>query len=550
MTISYGRVTFQENRWLLSDVPPHVAIRLKSMFPRIPKHQTVVFDLPNTTSMCADILWFLQRYDMEISEVDRALLLNGGEQFEKDRLATEQILMPDWVPPEKHGFRPGKDAYLMQKQAAELWIKKKGLLIGDPTGLGKTISALYGLAGSPYLPAAVVVQSHLPTQWVNEYIKPFTYMSSHIINGTKPYSLPPANLYIFRYSNISGWSDIAGTGLFKSVIYDEIQELRSGTETRKGAAAMVFSDNAELRLGLSATPIFNYGSEIFSIMRFLDAEVLGEWPDFLREWCRMGPGQKWIVKDPDALGSYLREAQVFIRRDKQGRKINRIPIEVAFDQKVADDAAELAKALAQKVIGGSFVEAGLAARELDAFARLQTGLAKAKSVAMLAKMHLSKGIPIILAGWHRAVYDCWMEELKEFKPVLYTGSETGRQKDRAKDDFIAGKTDLMIISLRSGAGVDGLQKRCSTVIIGELDWAPAVIEQLLGRVDRPGQPAEEITAIFPYVEYGSDPTIIRVNAIKSDQARGINNPGLAPLPVYTDESRIRMLAKSFLGDEE
>lgn len=549
MTISYGRLTFQSDRWVMSDVPPHVAIRLKNMFPRVPKHQTKVFDLPNTTSMCADLDWFLSRYPMEMTENDRVRLALGGEEFERDRQATEQILMPDWVPPEKHGFRPPHVAYQHQKQAAELWLRKKGLLIGDPTGLGKTHAALYALAGSRFLPAAIVVQAHLPTQWVNEYISPFTYMSSHIVDGTKPYNLPPANLYVFRYSNIAGWSDIAGTGFFKSVVYDEIQELRSGTDTKKGAAAKVLSDNAELRLGLSATPVFNYGSEIFNIYRFIDEEVLGPWDEFVREWCRMGPGGKWLVSDPDALGSYLREAQVFIRRDKQGRKINRITIEVDFDEDVAENAEKLARALAQKVIGGSFIEAGSAARELDAFARLQTGLAKAKSVAALAKLYLKQGIPLVLCGWHRSVYDIWLRELKEFNPILYTGSESSRQKDRAKEDFISGKSQILILSLRSGAGLDGLQKRCSTIIIGELDWSPAIYTQVEGRLDRPGQPEDEVTVIFPHILYGSDPTIMRVNAIKSDQARGINDPGLAPPPVYTDESRIRMLAKSFLGED-
>jgi len=127
VSISYGRLTFQNDRWVMSEVPPHVAIRLKNMFPRVPKHQTKVFDLPNTTSMCADLGWFLSRYPMDMTEQDRVRLALGGEEFERDRQATEQILMPDWVPPEKHGFRPGLDAYPMQKQAAELWFRKKGL---------------------------------------------------------------------------------------------------------------------------------------------------------------------------------------------------------------------------------------------------------------------------------------------------------------------------------------------------------------------------------------------------------------------------------------
>lgn len=547
---TYGRLELQGNRWVLSDIPPHVAIRLKSVFPRVPKYQTGVFDLPHHPEWDADILWFCQRYPLQISENDRRILEGGKELFEQDRAASEAILLPDWQPPSRHGFRPGRDAYHYQKQASELLLRKKALLLGDDMGLGKTIAALHALAGSPYLPAAIVVQAHLPRQWVEEYIKPFTYMSAHIIEGTKPYNLPPANLYIFKYSNIHGWVDIAATGMFKAVVYDEIQELRNGTDTAKGKAAKVFSDNAALRTGLSGTPIFNYGSEIFNIVKFLNEEILGTWEDFVREWCRMGNGGKWLVKDPDALGSYLRESQIFLRRLRQGRPINRIPIEVDYDEEIADDAADLAKKLAIKVMTGSFIEAGSAARELDAFARLQTGLAKAKSVAALARMHLEKGIPILLAGWHREVYRVWLDELKDFNPMLYTGSESIRQKERTKHAFINGDTDLMIISLRSGAGLDGLQKRCSTVILGEADWSPQIAEQLYARVDRPGQAAEEITAYIPYVNYGSDPTIMAVNAIKKDQARGINDPGLEAPAAYTDESKFKMLAKQFLEKED
>lgn len=544
---TYGRLELRDGRWVLSEIPPHVAIRLKAMFAGIPKTQTKVFDLPASESMSADLHWFCQRYSMEMTPQDRAALENKKRLFEEDRAATEAIMLPDWQPPVRHGFRPGFELYHYQKQAVELWLKRKSLLVGDETGLGKSLVPLGALAGSPYLPAAIVVQSHLPTQWVNEYIKKFTYMQAHIIQGTKPYNLPPANLYVFKYSNIAGWVDLFATGFFKAVVYDEIQELRRGEEAEKGKAALVLSQNVSLRLGLSASPVYNLGSEMFNVLKYIDPDVLGPWEEFCREWCKIASGGKWAVKDPDALGSYLRESGVFIRRLKQGRPINKIPIEVDFDEEIADNAEILAKKLAIKVLNGSFVEAGSAARELDAFARLQTGLAKAKSVAVLAKMYLSKGVPILLAGWHRMVYECWMEELKEFNPVMYTGSETARQKDRAKDAFISGKSDCFIMSLRSGAGLDGLQKRCSTLIAGELDWSNAILDpQCIGRLDRPGQIADEVTMVIPYVNYGSDPVLMRVNAIKRDQQRGINDPGAVMQPVHTDESRIKLLAQQFL----
>lgn len=552
---TYGKLALQGNRWVLSDIPPHVAIRMKDIFRRIPKTQTKVFDLPFTDEMSADLSWFLKRYPLTMSDSDRDALEGKRARFDQDRANVEAILSPTWKPQEVlHGFRPGYAPYEMQQQAVELLHLTRRLLLGDDVGFGKTIVAMAALAGSQYLPAAIVVQAHLPQQWVDEFIKPFTYMTAHVIEGTRPYRLPPANLYIFRYTNIHGWADVAATGMFKAVVFDEVQDLRAGFEmegrpgegTRKGAAAKVFADNAELRLGLSATPVFNYGSEIWNIMQFIDPDVLGGWWEFVREWCTSKNG-KWLVTDPDALGTYLREAKVFLRRIRQGRPINRIPIEVDFDEEIAADAEKLARSLAMKVIGGKFHEAGQAARELDAFARLQTGLAKAKSVATYVRMLIEEGREqIILGGWHRQVYDVWLKELADFKPILYTGTESPQQKNRAKKAFMNREVNPLIISLRSGAGLDGLQKVCSTVVVGEFDWSPQVVEQLLGRVDRPGQTKEEVTAIFPYVNFGSDPTIMAVNAIKKDQARGINDPGMALPKVYTDESRIKLLAQQFL----
>lgn len=547
---TYGKLTLQDNRWILSDIPPHVAIRLKSVFAGIPKTQTSVFNLPATESMSADLCWFESRYKMDMKPQDRAALENLRSLFEEDRAASEAILLPEWQPPTRHGLRSGHELYHYQKQAVELWLRRKSLLLGDETGLGKTLVPLGALAGSPYLPAAIVVQSHLPTQWVNEYIKKFTYMQAHIIEGKTPYSLPPANLYVFKYSNIAGWVDLFATGFFKAVVYDEIQELRRGNEAEKGRAALVLSQNASLKLGLSASPVYNLGSEMHNVLQYIDPDVLGPWDEFTREWCRMASGGKWAVKDPDALGSYLRESGVFLRRLKQGRPINKIPIEVDFDEAIAESAADLARMLAIKVVSGSFVEAGSASRELDAFARLQTGLAKIKSVAGLARIYLEKGIPLIIGMWHRQCYEIMMEELKEFHPVMYTGSESAVQKDRAKEAFISGKSDVLLISLRSGAGLDGLQKRCSTLIVGEMDWSNAVVDpQLVGRIDRPGQTAEEITMLIPYVNYGSDPVLMQVNAFKKDQQRGINDPGAVLQPVHTDESRFKMLAKQFLKEE-
>ena len=544
----YGRLRFETKRIVLEDVMPHVAIRLKSMFARISKTQTKVFHLPNSDEMCADLEWFFERYRFEMTPKDAKRLKQGAKQFTIDRDAMETILLPEWQAPAVRGFRPGYGPTRAQSQAIEIVRKRKSLLLGDDVGLGKSWVGMACCMRDG--PTAIVVQAHLPTQWVNEFILPYTELTVHIVEETTPYDLPKCDVYVFSYSKLSGWVDIFGTGFFKRVIYDEIQELRTGKDSEKGRAALVLSNMASERLGLSATPVFNYGAEIWNIMTYIDPDILGPFDEFTREWCTMNSSGKWVVEDPDALGSYLRETGVFLRRLREGRPINRLVVDVDYDEETANSAEDLTKILAQKVLRGSFSEAGQAARALDALARRLTGLAKAKGVAAYARILLTSGIPIIISGWHRDVYEIWLRELKDFNPKLYTGSETIKQKDQVKKAFIRGAarggTDCMIISNRSGAGLDGLQKRCSTVLVGELDWSPQIYEQLFGRVDRPGQVEDEITAIFLVADGGSDPTVMSVNAFKRHQARGITDPGVGEQPVYSDISHIKMLAEKYL----
>lgn len=474
------------------------------------------------------------------------MLLEQKKIFESDRARREAILLPDWKPEAMlHGFKAGYAPYHGQRQAIELYYARRGLLVADEGGGGKTWVAMGAMVGSPFMPAAVVVDANLATQWRDEFIHRYTYLKAHIIEGTKPYSLPPANLYLFKYSNLAGWVDIAATGFFRQVIFDEIQAGRTGTSTDKGAAMKVFADNAELRLGLSATFFFNYGSEAWSIMQYIDPDILGPWEEFTREWCVLYK-QKWVVKDPDALGAYLRQSQVVIRRKGQGRKVNRLVVNVDYDHEVAEAAEGLARTLAMKVVNGSFLESGQASRELDALARHTTGVAKAKGVAAYVRILLEQGVPVILAGWHRSVYEIWLEELAEYKPVMFTGSESVAQKTKAKKAFIDGKTNLFILSLRAGQGIDGLQTRCRTIVIGELDWAPPIYDQIIWRVDRPGQQSDEIDVLFCVSDNGSDPVVMSVNAVKRDQSRGVHDPGEKPAPVQADIAHIKMLAQSYL----
>jgi SNF2 family DNA or RNA helicase len=545
MKKTYGNLALVNGKWEMSSIPPHIAIRLKQLFPRIPKWQTGTFTFPYDTNHCADLSWFLMRYPMAMSLDDRTALDGGRKQFEDNQVRMEEILRPDYCPPSRAGLRDGQVIRHYQGQAIELCLAQESLLLGDDIGLGKTYTAAGMLLDPSTLPAAVVVQTHLQGQWM-EKVEEFTTLRVHKIKGTKPYDLPDADIYLYKYSQLLGWIDTFEDRFFKAVIYDEIQELRTGMSSGKGGAAKKLSDAGIYRMGLSATPIYNYGAEIWNIMQFIAPDILGTLQDFLREWC-IDDRQ---VRDPDALGAFLREQNVMLRRTKrdvgqQMPPVNTIIEHVDPDSDTLKSVEDLARQLAIRTTVGTFMERGRAGRELDLLMRHTTGVSKALNVARYAKIFLEADVPILLAGWHRDVYDIWLRELAQYKPAMYTGSETERQKDESVRRFIAGETNVFIISLRSGAGLDGLQFHCSTILIGELDWSPEVIKQLIGRVARPGQ-EEQVTAIYLNTDEGSDPPMVEILGIKSSQSSGIVDPGRQFEAKHSDKSRIRALAERFL----
>lgn len=553
MLTTYGRLMLEPgkgNRWIVDNLVPHVALAFKRLFPRVAPEDTK-FAISDNDEVRADLLWFMQRYPLETKHL---AMLRAGDRALKERAAERgRILMPTWVPGETKGWKEGKKPYLYQSQAATIAVAQGGLLLADEVGLGKTVSAFAALLGGAPMPAAIVVQPHLAIQWATK-AEEFTDLTVHTIYTRTPYALPPADVYIFAYTNIAGWVDYLKNGLIKSVIYDEIQELRTGTETAKGKAAAIVSAQARFRMGLTATATYNYGDEIHTIMEYIRPDILGDRDEFTREWCGYGR----IVKDPDALGAYLKESGWMLRRTEDDEVVDRsmpstnvVSLKVAWDDDAAADDAALTRALAMSVMSGSFMQAGRAARELDAKMRHMTGVAKARSVAAYVRLLLQDAPRVVLGGWHRDVYAVWMSLLADFKPELYTGSEDRIQKNRALTRFTTGSSRVLILSLRSGAGIDGLQHYCNDAVIGELDWSPQVHHQFVGRLRRPGQ-VNQVNAHYLYADEGSDPVLVETLGIKSDQARGIHDPGVIQRARVSDDSRIKRLAQFVLdqGDVE
>lgn len=550
---TFGKILYNDltEDWHIRTLEAHVRMKLKRVFLKVRASQVPPYRFPNTPESCADLDWFMQRYPLEISSGDRARMTKGCKVFAKETRENEKFLKPDYRP-QPISFKDGLAARDYQTSFAQLFWRIKRTICGDALGIGKTITAITAMTNPKTLPALVVVQTHMPKHW-QEKIEEFTNLRVHFITKSRPdnYKLPVADVYILKYTGLAGWCDYFSMGVIKSVYFDEIQELRREESMRYKAAKTIANySHVEYVMGLTATPVYNYADELFNVLNVVKPECLGTRDEFLREWGYYRGNNRIIVHDPKALGTYLREQYLFIRRTRKevGRElppINKIVHYVDYDEKEVKKSYDIAKALAIKVTEGSYTERGQAARELDMLARMVTGISKARYVAEYVKILLENNVPVLLTGWHRDVYDIWKEEFAEHNPVFYTGKESLNQKEKSKKAFIDGETNLMIISLRSGVGLDGLQHRSSTIVFGELDWSPKIHDQIIARLDRDGQ-LNQVTAIFLMSDTGSDIPIMELLGLKSSQAHGITDPLEAVAKRHSDDSRIKLLASQYL----
>lgn len=542
---------------------PHIMAKLKRTFPRYDQTPRGHLILSATREIARDLEWFIGRYPLEAVDAETLATLKAQASAHRDsEEATLRILegYETWEAGERQPEVTPREYQLVPPAL----LRANGyLLLGDDTGLGKTLAGTLIFCDPGALPALVVTPTHLAKQWKRELAKYYPWLTSHIISQGTPYDPSKRrdmkgkhpDILIVNYHKLGGWGDELA-GKIQTLVCDEADELRTGPSTGSGGggsrwytAAQMIAAKAQYTLLATATPVHNYGNEIYNVVSVMDPDVLGTKEEFTREW-----GGK-IIKDPRALGTYLRDQGIMLRRTRAdvGREL---PPVLPIEQAVETDHRKLEElikggitAMAEIVLDNSLAQTDRwsAAGRLEEAARRATGIAKAPYVARFVEMLLDQEEKVLLAGWHHDVYEIWLHMLEQYNPVRYTGTESPTQKDAAARRFIDGDSRVMLMSVRSGAGLNGLERVCSTVVFGEIDWSPAKHTQVIGRLNRDGQ-SRNVAAFFLRSESGADPAMFTVLDVKNRIAKPIVDPD-APLVEATPEAamnRVKLLARSVL----
>lgn len=529
----YGTLEYSANSdtWIIEG-EPCVIDMAKRLFPGSAARGSGVAKFNNTKRFNGDLNWLMQRYPLQIKQ---------PELWEQSyQRAVEYVVKRQQINELPQRIRPSMDFIGelkgFQEEGHTFMLHNSRTLLADEMGLGKTPQAIAFLASTQSYPALLIVPPHLIRNWqkeINKFLKlPRKVVSLfeenerdsvHVIKGLRPYKLPEASIYIIHYLLLRGWKNVLPEMGFKAIILDEIQELRH-TGTEKYSAASLVASRCENVIGLSGTPIYNRGGEIWSVMNIIEYHCLGDWDSFTREWC-FGYGSD-LVKNPDLLGDYLRREGLMLRRRKvdvlkelppKRRVIQTIDFDTGTYSNLIQSAVSKARMIDS--ISDRF-EKGRLSRDIVNETRQAIGIAKAPYVAEFVKMLLNAGEKVILGAYHHAVHDIYMKELREFNPVKITGRETSEEKANAEESFMSDKTNIVLLSLRAASGLN-LQKATCTVA-GELDWSPAVLSQFEDRAHRIGQElTDSLLCYYLVAEEGTDETMQEFLGLKVSQFVGI-----------------------------
>ncbi len=523
----YGTLSYQARGkyWVIKG-DPAVTELAKRLFPGADSGKRGIARFSAHRRLVGELNWLMQRYPLAVMPGDLDRWHQSLEEARQHfiRQDTFRTKAPSYQDP--HGTFQGVLRPFQQYGAS--WLCHTGrALLADEMGLGKTVQSLAALASTDSFPVLIVVPPHLVSNWHSEINRFLSFRGKppviHVIRGMTPQPLPQADVYLIHYLLLRGWKDALPEMPLKAVIFDEIQELRRrGTE--KYSAASLLANSCERVYGLSGTPIYNHGGEIWNVVNILDYHLLGDWESFTREWC-YGYGNA-VVIHPDWLGEHLRREGLMLRRTKK-EVLPELPDKRRLVQMIdADDTlfVKLMQPVVKELRGWAELSSltpsrrALLENKLSQGERQASGIAKALYVTQFVRALLESGEKVLLFAHHHSVMDLYHTELKRFSPAFITGRETGAAKDAGIQRFISGKTDLCCVSLRAASGLN--LQRATCVVFGELDWSPAVHSQAEDRAHRIGQ-KDSLLCYYLVSPGGSDSLMQDALGLKVSQFLGL-----------------------------
>ena len=472
--------------------------------------------VPDNTENIQQIKWILDRYPLEV--LSKSAWQRKATKSKTKKKFSSKIEKLERVTPGEQ-FR-GK-LLNFQKEGLDFLLKSSGnALLADEMGLGKTVETLAYLASEKQAyPALVIAPLVTLNNWQREIAKFLKRKSrngkivendipsSTIIRQGKAAEIGKYDFYIINYELLHKRLDDLLKLDVKTIVCDEVQNLRSKTTKKYDAVKKLTShESVKFRIGLSGTPIYNRGSEIWPIVDILRPGLLGNYTEFCEYFCYVNEKGKAIVLE-NKRESLRKQLQKYVMlRRKKSDVLKELKDKVRYKEVIDADrnyyVNELGKIwekfeVEQKDAKTKFDKSSSYQRAIQS-ERQAAGVAKVPHVINFVKNIMEIDESVVVFCHHRAIHQLLHEKLSEFSPVSIIGGQSDKFRQEQIDMFQSGQSKLMIAGLRAGnVGIN--LTRAKYVIFAELDWSPAIHRQAEDRLHRIGQK----NTVFAYYLIGN-----------------------------------------------
>lgn len=430
-----------------------------------------------------------------------------------------------------------------QAAAVEFITGRKGTLLVDPPGAGKTLTIVGVCNHLEVKDALIVVPASVKIQFYEALKKAIAYDVEITIikNGKSP--LPSGGIIVVNYELVNKIPGLRQR-VYGLLACDEAHNLKNRKAGRtmhvlggvvrdkeRRVKASFEAIAADVKVFATGTPAVNRPVELWNLLQACDKQ---RWSNFLSFGTRYCAGHKngfgWDFtgsSNIDELHSILRST-IMIRREKKDiqpfqpkKQRQLIKLENTLDKATIERDRAM-----QAQLGGFHDLVGDLTDEtkvkFDEVAALRHKLALEK-VPAAADFIAQFEEPVVGMGHHKDALKLVGDKLaKEGKRVLYyTGDMNLVQRDEAKKAFMSGEADVLLGTIGAmGTGVDGLQHASNIMVFIESSYVPGHIEQAEDRLARDGQ--ENVVLVYHLVIDGTYEVKVLQTAIDKEQV-------LAPL---------------------
>jgi len=400
---------------------------------------------------------------------------------------------------------------------------KKGFLLCDEQGLGKTVQAIAFLLATYRKGMTVIVMAPdvMLQEWYDRIVE----------FDTQRFLLPRATLKnpIPQRINIINYATLTAKNKLHSllslepeiIIFDEIQNLKS-LKSKRVKNLMPLASKARFIIGLTGTLVKNRPVEAYNILRLLDmlpkdiTDVVkfirtfeGETAAYYYRTRNHARYYRTIEAEKAAnLVTYLKSTQQYIRRLKKD-VLAELPaksrIFVNIDITNPSDA-HLMEAIMEESKIKSMLEANLKlpkdiAMRISTYRRL-IGIEKARWVVSYVQNKLEGKNKFIIYAHHNEVIDYIKNKLSEMWPdyAIYVidGRVPKNERARAVAAFQSQETEKAIIIASLAVASEGLTLTATDeIVFAETDWVPATMLQAEDRIHRISQQSNK--CIYHYI---------------------------------------------------